>query len=347
MPCPERNGLPRRPHPAPLGARSRRPRQGRLEGNHLGRRARPHRRERQQNQGGLRPRIHRGHAGHGTRGRLVCVRLRVFRPGNPERPVHHERLFLLRPPHGRGGLHAWRRLSRIGLCGLLPRPLRRPPLRNPEVHRDLGQESAVFERRRLFRPCDHRPDEARLEADHRGSPRHLASRPFRIPPGAPARHGRRRRPRHAQRDHQRGPVRPRIRRNLVLRVRGAARTRPAVPARSRRAHLVGAQRDDRRCGARFRDEPPFDHCLGLGSRRGQERHAGRIRGHEPGSHHGQLRRAGRRDVGRPVQLHGPMAGRRLGVPRQRALGQARVRSRMGRVLLDVRQRPSRLAFALR
>lgn len=187
MPCPERNGLPRRPHPAPLGARSRRPRQGRLEGNHLGRRARPHRRERQQNQGGLRPRIHRGHAGHGTRGRLVCVRLRVFRPGNPERPVHHERLFLLRPPHGRGGLHAWRRLSRIGLCGLLPRPLRRPPLRNPEVHRDLGQESAVFERRRLFRPCDHRPDEARLEADHRGSPRHLASCPFRIPPGAPAR----------------------------------------------------------------------------------------------------------------------------------------------------------------
>ena len=80
---------------------------------------------------------------------------------------------------------------------------------------------------------------------------------------APApRHRRRARPGHAQRHHLRGPLRPRVRREVVLRLRRACRARQGMDAGAGGGGVPGSEGHHNRGGARLREGQARHHPLG-------------------------------------------------------------------------------------
>ena len=151
------------------------------------------------------------------------------------------------------------------LLPAVPRPLRQPELAAARGHGRVGQLPAARQLRRLLRPLGDRPDEARHE-DHDGATRSVT---WLLPQGrrAPAPASRHRRgagARHDERHHQRGPVRPRLRRDAGATAStscpGACRS--ITPARCAEITL-GAGRPASCSAARHPgDEQARDACSG-------------------------------------------------------------------------------------
>ena len=111
-------------------------------------------------------------------------------------------------------------------------------------------------------------------------------------PGA-SRHGRRAGPGHRARDDRRGPLRPRLRRVLVLRLRRVPGARQGMDARARRRDLLVPGREDLRGRAPYRHRRRHHAAMGRRVRPDQvgKRHGARGRG-RAGAHrqHRQSRR---------------------------------------------------------
>ena len=139
------------------------------------------------------------------------------------------------------------------------RPSRVPPSR--PLH-DLGQQPAARERRRVLRALDHRLHAPRVRTVRGRSAGDVAFGPCQaLHPGA-SRHGRRAGPGHRARDDRRGPLRPRLRRVLVLRLRRVPGARQGMDARARRRDLLVPGREDLRGRAPTSAPPASPRCNG-------------------------------------------------------------------------------------
>ena len=280
----------------------------------MGRGARHHRGELPSHHGRVRPRECGGLRRHGPRGRHA---------GHLAQPdVPHVQLVLfpvglrvLRAAHGGRGLQHRQPVSRDRLCRRPCRPLRRPGIRTARVCGHLGQDAACLQPRRAVRPCGGGPHAPRV-APHRGGPaRHVACRARRIPPAPACRHRHGAGHGHAEHHHRGGPVRPRIRGILVLRLRAAGRARGRDAGREGGRDLRHRPGLHQRRGPHVRQRQAGVHCLGSRVRPEGQRHAAFAQHHLPHGHHGEPRRSGRADSGR--RERGPeRVGLRLQVHRR-------------------------------
>ena len=190
----------------------------------VGRGLRHHRARVQARRGHLRRRQDSHVPGHGPRHPPGDAPERLR--GQPERGRALLRRQLVLPaPHRVDGLHAGRRL-RHGLLAVPPPALRRPALHGARVLHRVGPPALLQQRRRLLRPLDHRPHEARHEGGRGGPAAHVARGPRRR--GLAARAPRRRRRAghgHAEGRLRRAALRPGVLRQVGLRPGGRVRAR--------------------------------------------------------------------------------------------------------------------------
>ena len=294
-PLPHHPRLRVQPGPRALSheARPRGPRQEQVGAHHLGRGIRPHCREGGLLQGELRGRIHPHHGRHRPRRRPHAPGLCAGLHRHAERLLHAVRLLVLHPARRRHHVRAGRHVSRDGLRGRPAGTLRRPDVRAARAHRVLGQGAPAVQRRRPVRPCRHRHDAPRLQAHVRRAARELGVDARRLASAAASGHRHGAGHGHAQRHHFRRPLRPRFRREMVLRLRRALRARGDHAGgegcrdhgRGRRPHPRGV--------ARLRQGEAGADRLGPGHRSEVQRRAGRSLHPGARGHHGQHRRSGR------------------------------------------------------
>ncbi len=141
-----------------------------------------------------------------------------------ERLLHAVGLRLLHPALA-GLVRPGRHVSRDGLCRRPAGTLRRPDVRGARAHRDLGQGAPAVQRRRPVRPCGHRHDAPRRQAHVGRSARQLAVHARRLASAGASGHRHGAGHGHAEHHHLRRPVRPRLRGEMVLRLRRARRAR--------------------------------------------------------------------------------------------------------------------------
>ena len=245
-------------------------------------------------QGGRVPPGHRTRHGALHDAPAVRVRIRAVR-------LHAVRQQLLRAARGcfqraHGHLHR---------AGLFPEPLR--PLRTrrmgaAEEHLRVGQQPHQVERRRQPGPLGGRLHEARKQAGGRGPEAHLAGRPCRSVAAGTLRHRRRAGAGHGQVHRGERPVRPRVRGELVLRLRAVLRGHARMDARAcRRGHL-GACGEDR-AGCQDDGREANLGAVGPGARHDHGVPCGLGRGHRPVVHHGADRHPWRHGDGAPAVQH--------------------------------------------
>ena len=266
---------------------------------------------------------------HGHEGE-VRRRVRGVRPGNrPTRYLRVAPVLVVRQPelhrlplwtvllpaaHRRHGRHHRRALDPRRRPAV-PRALRPSRLRSPRSHVHLGQLSSEVQHRRLLRPLGHRPHEARHEDRHGGPEGHVAGHQVRAASARAPRHRRRPGPGHDEGHHRRGPVRPRVRRQLVLRLRRAEGACGRVRHEARVRDHVGARRQDRRGRPHAGQRQELHAAVGRGRGHDPRGHAGRSGHPGPLGDHGQHGAPGRHDRG----AGDPFRGRRLG-PRDPGAG---------------------------
>ncbi len=213
--------------PAPHGRARRRP----VGAHLLGRGVRRDHRKGAQDQGGTRLRVHRRRAWHGPQHRMAGALLRLRLHGDAQRVhVRLHRLRLLPAPHDRHVRQVRRHVHRRRVAGPSG-TLRRRGLGSAGRRAGVGQRAHQVQRRRLLGPLAGAV-RADGQQDRLGRPApDLVGRACRLLAAGTSGHRRRGGHGHAQRHHRRGPVRPRVRGVLDLRLRGAGRTRGRQDAR--------------------------------------------------------------------------------------------------------------------
>ena len=172
-----------------------------------------------------------------------------------------------------------------------------------EEHLRLGQQPHQLQRRRQPGPLGGRLHEARKQAGGRGPEAHLAGRPCRSVAAGTLRHRRCAGAGHGQVHRGERPVRPRVRGELVLRLRcSTTRPRKRMDARAcRRGHL-GARGEDR-AGCQDDGREANLGAVGPGARHDHGVPCGLGRGHRPVVHHGADRHPWRHGDGAPAVQH--------------------------------------------
>ena len=257
----------------------------------------------------VRPRVHAGHRRHGARWRRGEPDAGAPHPEDAERLLHPVGLRLLPSALHRVELHSGVRLSRDRLRGRPSGHLRQPRISGSGDRGSVGQVHAGEQPRRHVRPRHHRPHEAR-DAPH-------CHRPARELDKHACRHALAPAPRHrrghghgvAQRHHERGAVRPRLRGQVVLRLRRAEGACGHHAARARRRDMRGCRRRHPRRGPHVRQRQAGRHRLGPRVRPEPQRRAGGAHRHVAHGHHRQLRRPRRPAVRRHAGYGGaPVRG---------------------------------------
>ena len=246
-------------------------------------------------------------ARHGTQRHLAGDRswrtLRFHTPNSPHGFLARRRLLRRRARqhdgHGRGRLTVV-----MAPCAGHSRKVRRSvTIVFPKCIVIVGNNPTVIQRRRVLGPLDHRPHEARHDPHrHRPAASRGLGRSLNTDLADPSRHRWGARPGLDQRHRPGRPVRPRLRCQLVLRLRAAGRAcgRVSRCARGRDHGRVRGPRSWPR--APVRHGQAGCHTVGAEARPAEARLRGHPRDHLPERHHGQHRQS-RRQHHREHRLH--------------------------------------------